>query len=183
MRFGVRESVVIRFALAWVVPGFVILSLISGKQPHYLFPLLPGVALLAAKALPSDRRQTVIALSLVSPLLVILVETAGKGYLDRSDLRPVSSYLHQAEASGRPIAFKGQYSGTFHFLGRLERPIAQAELGAGSPMGSGASHRSSDRFQLGCRVTQSAPSFTSPIAGDRSACGGLPRCHTEAVLP
>ena len=120
-----RESVVIRFALAWVVPGFVILSLISGKQPHYLFPLLPGVALLAAKALPSDRRQAVIALSLVSPLLVILVETAGKGYLDRSDLRPVSSYLHQAEASGRPIAFKGQYSGTFHFLGRLERPIAQ----------------------------------------------------------
>ena len=120
-----RESVVLRFALAWVVPGFVMLSLISGKQPHYLFPLLPGVALLAAKAMPSDRRQTVIALSLVSPLLVILVETAGKGYLDRSDLRPVSSYLHQAEASGRPIAFKGQYSGTFHFLGRLERPIAQ----------------------------------------------------------
>jgi len=101
------------------------LSLISGKQPHYLFPLLPGVALLAAKAMPSDRRQTVIALSLVSPLLVILVETAGKGYLDRSDLRPVSSYLHRAEASGQPIAFKGQYSGTFHFLGRLERPIAQ----------------------------------------------------------
>ncbi|HEX6405881.1 MAG TPA: hypothetical protein VFZ90_01705, partial [Gemmatimonadales bacterium] len=120
-----RESVVLRFALAWVVPGFVILSLISGKQPHYLFPLLPGVALLAAKALPSDRRQTVIALSLVSPLLVILVETAGKGYLDRSDLRPVSSYLHQAEVAGRPLAFKGQYAGTFHFLGRLERPIAE----------------------------------------------------------
>jgi 4-amino-4-deoxy-L-arabinose transferase-like glycosyltransferase len=120
-----RESVALRFGLAWVVPGLVILSLISGKQPQYLFPLLPGVALLLANSLPSDRRQTVIALSLVSPLLVILVETAGKGYLDRSDLRPVSSYLHQAEAAGRPIAFKGQYSGTFHFLGRLEHPIAQ----------------------------------------------------------
>jgi 4-amino-4-deoxy-L-arabinose transferase-like glycosyltransferase len=118
-------NVTLRFGLAWVVPSFLILSLISGKQPHYLFPLLPGVALLAAMALPSDRRRTAIALSLVSPLLVILVETAGKGYLDRSDLRPVSSYLHQAEASGRQIAFLGQYSGTFHFLGRLERPFAQ----------------------------------------------------------
>ena len=26
---------------------------------------------------------------------------------------------------GLPIAFKGQYSGTFHFLGRLKHPIAQ----------------------------------------------------------
>jgi 4-amino-4-deoxy-L-arabinose transferase-like glycosyltransferase len=117
--------VTLRFGLAWVVSGFLILSLISSKQPQYLFPLLPGVALLAANALPSDRRQTAIALSLVSPLLVIFVETAGKRYLDRSDLRPVSRYLYQAEASGRPIAFLGQYAGTFHFLGRLERPFAQ----------------------------------------------------------
>ncbi len=120
-----RESVALRFALAWVIPGFVILTLISGKQLQYLFPLLPGVALLAAMALPSDRRQTAIALSLVSPLILIFLETAGKGYLDRSDLRPVSHYLRQAESSGRPIAFLGQYAGEFHFIGRLERPFAQ----------------------------------------------------------
>jgi len=120
-----RESVAVRFALSWVIPGFLILTLMSAKQLHYLFPLLPGVALLAAIALPSDRRRTATRLSLVSPLLVILLETAGKGYLDRPELRPVSGYLHQAEASGRAIAFLGQYSGTFHFLGRLERPFAQ----------------------------------------------------------
>jgi 4-amino-4-deoxy-L-arabinose transferase-like glycosyltransferase len=40
----------IRFALAWAVPGVVILSFISGKQPHYLLPLFPPFALLMAAA-------------------------------------------------------------------------------------------------------------------------------------
>jgi len=37
-----------RFALAWVVPGFIALSLFSGKQIHYLMPLVPGFAILGA---------------------------------------------------------------------------------------------------------------------------------------
>ena len=41
----------IRFALAWAVPGVVILSFISGKQPHYLLPLFPPFALLVAAAI------------------------------------------------------------------------------------------------------------------------------------
>jgi 4-amino-4-deoxy-L-arabinose transferase-like glycosyltransferase len=41
----------IRLALAWLVASFVVLSLISGKQPHYLLPLLPAVALLLAVGL------------------------------------------------------------------------------------------------------------------------------------
>ncbi|GAB4177692.1 MAG: hypothetical protein Fur0039_21200 [Rhodocyclaceae bacterium] len=40
-----------RFCLAWIVPVFVAFSLISGKQAHYLLPLFPGFALLAARAL------------------------------------------------------------------------------------------------------------------------------------
>ncbi|MGB8379348.1 MAG: hypothetical protein WCE70_12945, partial [Rhodanobacteraceae bacterium] len=40
----------VRFALAWVLPTFIVFCLISGKQPHYLLPLLPGVALMLAVA-------------------------------------------------------------------------------------------------------------------------------------
>jgi 4-amino-4-deoxy-L-arabinose transferase-like glycosyltransferase len=40
-----------RLCLSWVVPTFVLLSAVSGKQPHYLLPLLPGLALLAGRAL------------------------------------------------------------------------------------------------------------------------------------
>src|SRR5215218_4056075 len=41
----------LRFCLAWLVPGLVIFSLISGKQPHYLLPLMPAFALIASRLL------------------------------------------------------------------------------------------------------------------------------------
>lgn len=41
----------VRLCLAWIVPVFVIFSLISGKQPHYLLPLFPAFGLLASYAL------------------------------------------------------------------------------------------------------------------------------------
>lgn len=37
-----------RFCLAWLVPGLIAFSMISSKQPHYLLPLMPAFALLAA---------------------------------------------------------------------------------------------------------------------------------------
>lgn len=37
--------------LAWFVPPFVLFSLASGKQPHYLLPLFPVLALFAARAM------------------------------------------------------------------------------------------------------------------------------------
>ena len=45
-----REKAV-RFGLAWFVPAFAVFCLVSGKQPHYLLPLLPGLALYLAHVL------------------------------------------------------------------------------------------------------------------------------------
>jgi 4-amino-4-deoxy-L-arabinose transferase-like glycosyltransferase len=171
-----------RFALACAVPGLIVFSLISGKQVHYLMPLLPafailvgtacqgaegatrawdtivpagllalgGLLLLAARylygpewatgisawwglmlligaallALQRRTQQQVIALSLASPALVILVHlAAGKVASRIYDLRPAAAFLREAESDHRPIAYVGRYSGQFHFLGRLERPF------------------------------------------------------------
>ena len=43
-----------RFAGAWFVPALGLFCLVSGKQPHYLLPLLPGLALYLAVVLDSD---------------------------------------------------------------------------------------------------------------------------------
>jgi 4-amino-4-deoxy-L-arabinose transferase-like glycosyltransferase len=43
-----------RFCLCWLLPTFTLLSSISGKQPQYLLSLLPGAALIAARALSAD---------------------------------------------------------------------------------------------------------------------------------
>ncbi|MFL6202831.1 MAG: glycosyltransferase family 39 protein [Thermoanaerobaculia bacterium] len=60
----------LRFCLAWLVPGLLVFSLISGKQPHYLLPLMPCFALIAARLLtetgvPVRRWHLLPALSLL----------------------------------------------------------------------------------------------------------------------
>lgn len=39
----------VRFCLAWFIPVFIAFSLISGKQPHYLLPIIPAFALLVGR--------------------------------------------------------------------------------------------------------------------------------------
>ncbi len=48
----------LRFVLAWLVPVFAALTLISSKQPHYLLPLFPAVALLGARLLDRAEART-----------------------------------------------------------------------------------------------------------------------------
>jgi 4-amino-4-deoxy-L-arabinose transferase-like glycosyltransferase len=45
-----RREPSFRFLLAWLVPGWVLLELVPTKLPHYVLPLYPAVALLAAVA-------------------------------------------------------------------------------------------------------------------------------------
>lgn len=69
-----------RFCLAWAVPVFLSFCAISAKQPHYLVPVLPAAALLAARGMAtryemSYRGGRLLALS---PLLLLAaVVTAG----------------------------------------------------------------------------------------------------------
>jgi 4-amino-4-deoxy-L-arabinose transferase-like glycosyltransferase len=56
-RESIRISKSVRFAVAWFVPAFVAFCFVSGKQPHYLLPLLPAVALYLAHVLGQDRAQ------------------------------------------------------------------------------------------------------------------------------
>jgi 4-amino-4-deoxy-L-arabinose transferase-like glycosyltransferase len=51
-----RQDWQVRVAIAWLLPAFVAFSFISGKQPHYLLPLFPALALMAAVRL--SRRST-----------------------------------------------------------------------------------------------------------------------------
>jgi len=116
-----------RFALSCLVPGLIIFSLISGKQVHYLLPLMPAFAILAGTAIATRPRP--IALSLVSPVLLIVAHLAAAAPLAwRYDLRPAAAEAKDAERAGRPVAYVGGYEGQLHFLGRLERPLEEVKL-------------------------------------------------------
>ncbi len=67
-----------RLCIAWALPTVVAFSMVSGKQPHYLLPLFPAFALLAARVLDAGSRpaerwaQLLPALSLIAMGAVLL---------------------------------------------------------------------------------------------------------------
>lgn len=68
----------VRFCLAWLIPVFIAFSFISGKQVHYLLPIFPAFALLAARALantqprPWDAWPTALAILIAAGALLYL---------------------------------------------------------------------------------------------------------------
>jgi hypothetical protein len=50
-----REAWPIRLAICWFLPAFIAFSFISGKQPHYLLPMFPALALMAAAKLAEEQ--------------------------------------------------------------------------------------------------------------------------------
>lgn len=106
---GWKENVHIgkssRFGVAWFVPAFAAFCLVSGKQPHYLLPILPGLALYLAGVFDGAdarlRGRLFGALLLLSGLgLMALPYLAAHPHdfavLDRmlSDGRLTESFLH-----------------------------------------------------------------------------------------
>jgi 4-amino-4-deoxy-L-arabinose transferase-like glycosyltransferase len=59
-----------RFCLAWMLPVFLAFSFISGKQPHYLIPVFPAFALLAARAMANGVRVSGLWLPSLSVLAI-----------------------------------------------------------------------------------------------------------------
>jgi 4-amino-4-deoxy-L-arabinose transferase-like glycosyltransferase len=72
-----RISKSVRFASAWFVPAFVAFCFVSGKQPHYLLPLLPALALYLAHVSGRDgarlRGRAFGALLLIAGLALAVV--------------------------------------------------------------------------------------------------------------
>ena len=65
-----------RFGMAWFLPAFVVFCFFSGKQMHYLLPLLPGLALYLAAVLGHEGASLRGRLFAVLLLLVGIVLTA-----------------------------------------------------------------------------------------------------------
>ncbi len=83
----------IRFCLAWLVPAVVVFSAISGKQPHYLLPELPALALIAARMLTADGAASNKSLDPVLPGLLAVILGAMLIGLDQLPLTSVPPWL------------------------------------------------------------------------------------------
>lgn len=93
-----------RVLLIWAGASFVIFSLISGKQPHYLLPIFPALALLAAFLLirkgedvPQHNRHRVPVLFLAGLALLVMVFLLTQGWIEPYLSKPLPLWVGKAE--------------------------------------------------------------------------------------
>lgn len=75
-RSGFRPVKADRFCLSWFITVFVIFSAMSGKQPHYLFPVFPALALFISARINLSKfdKEPLLALLLIA--LAVAIFTA-----------------------------------------------------------------------------------------------------------
>lgn len=73
-----REGEGIRLCIVWFAAGLVVMSLVSGKQPHYILPLFPAFAIFLAihvasrPPLQRDQRWPALVLGIIGAVVVAL---------------------------------------------------------------------------------------------------------------
>lgn len=67
----------VRFCIAWILPAFLTLSIISGKRLHYLLPLMPAIAMLLARKISIDNKNLAqwqkTSISILIPLAILIL--------------------------------------------------------------------------------------------------------------
>lgn len=110
------------FILCWFVPVFIAFCLISGKQVHYMVPLVPAMALFFSYALHSLKQKTLIITLIMMVSLITLSHIVAKHtLLEKYDLMPIADYIHNHP--DKKIAFVSNYHAEFSFLAKLTKPI------------------------------------------------------------
>lgn len=116
----------LRFLALWCLFVLVVFSLISGKQPHYLVPILPPLVLLFGYFMATVRLATLrTGAGIMLALIGIGQAIAAFTVFHRYDLKPLAAYV--AEHRSSDWAFAGRYQGELTFLARLEKPFAMID--------------------------------------------------------
>lgn len=96
-------------------------TFISGKQPHYLVPLLPPLMAISAGQMTRPLRLQRAPVGLAG-ILVVLLLVGWQQQKPGLDLRPSAAELAAAQAQGQALALVGEAHGQWTFLGRLSPP-------------------------------------------------------------
>ncbi len=127
VRAKIKDHEGLRFLAFWILPVLTAFSLISGKQPHYLIPLVPGAALIGAYCLRDLKTGTMARtfaaiLALFAGGQAIASQTALKRY----DLEHISEIV--MTQPDRDLAFVRNYHGEVGFMARRKKPVDSMQI-------------------------------------------------------
>ncbi|MGB4106982.1 MAG: glycosyltransferase family 39 protein [Alphaproteobacteria bacterium] len=121
-KFTLKGDSVERFCGITILIPFLIFSLMSGKQAHYLVPLLPFVSIFVAQVLQAVQMQTIKRVALAAVALMVIGQgVASFTMLPRYDLTNISKIV--AAYPDRDWAYVRNYHGEVGFLARREKPV------------------------------------------------------------
>jgi 4-amino-4-deoxy-L-arabinose transferase-like glycosyltransferase len=117
-----QDRRVLAFLGLWLLSVLVVFSLIAGKQPHYLVPLLPAVVLLFGFFMAGIRFSAFPW----SAAFMLVVFAAGQivasaTLFPRYDLSGLADFV--AGRKTADWAYAGRYEGEITFLARIEKPF------------------------------------------------------------
>ncbi|MGB0719283.1 MAG: ArnT family glycosyltransferase, partial [Bdellovibrionales bacterium] len=122
-----KTQIGLRFLACWILPVVVAFSFISGKQPHYLVPLLPGALIFIAVMMSAQPRCVMTVSAAMIALTIGGQVIASHSFLKKYDLTPIARYVKQN--AERDWAFAPQYQGEVTFLGRLNHHMDENTYG------------------------------------------------------
>jgi len=121
-RLVIKEHEGLRFLLFWLLPTFLAFCLVSGKQPHYLVPLMPGVALMVAYFLQKLPNREIIKTFVIALIIFIGAQmVASQTFFKRYGLDDIAAVI--ATQPERDLAFVGSNNGELGFLVRRQSAV------------------------------------------------------------
>ena len=112
----------LRFILIFLGSVFLAFSLISGKQPHYLVPLLPGMVLLVEYCLKGVQTRTLAKATIALAAFFIGAQAiASVTVFKRYSLEPIADIIKTQP--DRDLAFVQNYHGELGFMARRTAPL------------------------------------------------------------
>ncbi len=118
------KQTILRFCLCWAVPTFIVFSFISGKQPHYLVPLLPAAIISSYILLESITLRTLINTVLFLLMLFVTAHSVAWALVFPAyNLRPIADYMQTHQ--DKEWAWVRNYHGEIGYLANLREPVTE----------------------------------------------------------
>jgi 4-amino-4-deoxy-L-arabinose transferase-like glycosyltransferase len=110
-----------KFILFSIIPVFISFSLISGKQVHYLLPLLPLLIIGLALLLSGVKKKFIQVTSIFLVTIIILSQIifSQTKYYPNYNLQPLADFYNKNKT--REWAFVPDYQGEIGFLGKIDK--------------------------------------------------------------
>jgi 4-amino-4-deoxy-L-arabinose transferase-like glycosyltransferase len=118
----IHDKLLVRFSTIVFVPIFIAFSFISGKQIHYLVPLLPLLVLMLYEMVEHLQTRTMIKVFIAVMIFFIGGQFIAKHFLfEKYDLQPIAEILKQNK--DKKMAYVFNYHAEFSFLAELSHTI------------------------------------------------------------